>query len=195
MLPYKAKLPIHDAVLDTGSVNGEHFAIMAGAGFDARLIAGADGKLKRRAGRAAYLYAGLRSLAARPVQAAVTVDGEPFFTGRLSCVLAANVGRILGGIPAFPDARPDDGRLDLAVVSARNAAQWARTLTRMTLGQAGRSPFAELTTGRRAEVQLEEPLPIELDGGARPPVKYLSLEVHPGALTVCVPGPAAGPPG
>lgn len=28
-------------VIDTGSVNGEHFAVMAGAGFDARMIAGA----------------------------------------------------------------------------------------------------------------------------------------------------------
>ena len=29
--------------MDTGSVNGEHFAVMAGAGFDARMIAEADG--------------------------------------------------------------------------------------------------------------------------------------------------------
>jgi diacylglycerol kinase (ATP) len=39
--------------LDTGSVNGEHFAVMAGAGFDARMIADADRGMKDRAGRAA----------------------------------------------------------------------------------------------------------------------------------------------
>jgi hypothetical protein len=44
--------------LDTGSVNGEHFAVMAGAGFDARMIKEADRGMKDRFGRAAYLYAG-----------------------------------------------------------------------------------------------------------------------------------------
>ena len=32
--------------LDTGRINGEHFAVMAGAGFDALMIHDADGSLK-----------------------------------------------------------------------------------------------------------------------------------------------------
>jgi diacylglycerol kinase (ATP) len=39
--------------LDTGSVNGEHFAVMAGAGFDARMIKAASRRMKDRFGRAA----------------------------------------------------------------------------------------------------------------------------------------------
>ncbi len=65
--------------LDTGSVNGEHFAVMAGAGFDARMIADADRGLKDRLGRAAYLYTGAKNIRARRVETAVEVDGEPFF--------------------------------------------------------------------------------------------------------------------
>src|SRR5439155_4541589 len=42
--------------LDTGTLNGEHFAVMAGAGFDAQLIASASRKMKNRFGRAAYLW-------------------------------------------------------------------------------------------------------------------------------------------
>ena len=38
--------------LDVGRINGEHFAVMAGAGFDARMIGDADGALKDRFGRA-----------------------------------------------------------------------------------------------------------------------------------------------
>ena len=48
----------HRRLLDTGSVNGEHFAVMAGAGFDAAMIKRADRGLKARIGRAAYFYAG-----------------------------------------------------------------------------------------------------------------------------------------
>jgi diacylglycerol kinase (ATP) len=42
-------------------VNGEHFAVMAGAGFDARMIRDADRGMKGRFGPAAYLYAGART--------------------------------------------------------------------------------------------------------------------------------------
>ena len=41
---------------------------------------------------------------------------------RASCVLAGNVGQILGGIEAFPEARPDHGFLELGVVTAKNPA-------------------------------------------------------------------------
>ena len=88
--------------IDTGSVNGEHFTVMAGAGFDARLISEADRGLKDRLGRAAYLHTGIRNLNARRVKATVEVDGGRFFKGRVSCVLAGNVGQILGGVEAFP---------------------------------------------------------------------------------------------
>jgi diacylglycerol kinase (ATP) len=77
--------------LDTGSVNGEHFAVMAGAGLDARMIAAADRGLKDRFGRAAYLYTGARNLGAGRVKAVIEVDGTRFFKGRVSCVLAGNV--------------------------------------------------------------------------------------------------------
>ena len=175
--------------IDTGQVNGEHFAVMAGAGFDARMIAAASRKLKNRLGRAAYLYTAARATAARRVAAVIEADGKPFFAGPVSCVLAGNVGKVLGGIEAFPDAQPDDGILELGVVTARNPADWARTLSRLALGRAGQSPFVRLTRGRQFDIRFDRPVPCQLDGGARPPVTRLSIDVQPGAVTVCVPEP------
>ena len=86
---------------------------MAGAGFDARMISDADRRTKDRLGRAAYVVTGIKNIGARRVRATVEVDGKRFFKGKVSCVLTANVGKILGGIEAFPQARPDDGRLEL----------------------------------------------------------------------------------
>ena len=57
--------------LDTGSVNGERFTVMAGAGFDARMIADADRGAKDRLGRAAYVVTGIRNLRARRVRATI----------------------------------------------------------------------------------------------------------------------------
>ena len=173
--------------LDTGTVNGEHFAVMAGAGFDARMIADADRAMKDRLGRVAYLYTGARNLAARRVKATVDVDGERFFEGRVSCVLAGNVGKVLGGIEAFDGAQPDDGLLELGVVTAKNPAQWARTLGKLALGRAEQSPFVEVTRGREFRIRFASKLPYELDGGARPKVRKMRIEVRPRSITVCVP--------
>jgi diacylglycerol kinase (ATP) len=179
-------------VLDTGSVNGEHFAVMAGAGFDARMIKDADRGMKDRIGRAAYVYAGVRNLSARRAKAAITVDGSRFFQGRVSCVLVANVGKVLGGVEAFSGARPDDGRLELGVVTAGNPVEWARTLGRVALGQSEKSPFVEVTRGKRFKIQFDRPFPYELDGGARPPATKMRIKVHPASITVCVPAKTVG---
>jgi len=173
--------------LDTGSVNGERFTVMAGAGFDARMIADADRGAKDRLGSAAYLVTGLKSLRGRRVRATIDVDGKRFFTGKISCVLAANVGKILGGVEAFPRARPDDGRLDLGVVTAKSPADWARTFGRVALGHPERSPFAKVTGAKKIRIRFEEKVRFELDGGARPASRKLRIKVHPGSVTVCVP--------
>jgi YegS/Rv2252/BmrU family lipid kinase len=176
--------------IDTGSVNGEHFAVMAGAGFDARMISDADRRLKGRIGRAAYLYTGARNLSARRAKVVVKVDGERFFKGRASCVLVGNVGKLLGGIEAFDGARPDDGVLELGVVTARDPVQWARTLGRVALGHADESPFIRVTRGRRIRLRFDNPFPYELDGGERPAVSKMRINVHPASVTICVPAQA-----
>jgi YegS/Rv2252/BmrU family lipid kinase len=180
--------------LDTGSVNGERFAVMAGAGFDARMIADADRGTKDRLGRAAYVVTGIKNLRSPRVRAAIEVDGKPFFTGKVSCVLAANVGKILGGVEAFPEAEPDNGHLELGVVTARDPVQWARTLGRLALGHPGKSPFARVTRGKDVRIRFEKKVTFELDGGARPASRKLRIKVHPESVTVCVP-PAGGRPG
>jgi diacylglycerol kinase (ATP) len=177
--------------LDTGSANGEHFAVMAGAGFDARMIAGASRGMKDRLGRVAYVYTAARNLAARRAAATVKVDGERFFKGRVSCVLAGNVGKTLGGIEAFAGARPDDELLEFGVVTAANPVEWARTFGSVALGRAERSPFVEVTRGKKLRVRFDRKIPYEVDGGARKPVRDLQIKVHPGSITVCVPSGAA----
>ena len=60
------------------------------------------------------------------------------------------MGDVLGGIAAFPQARPDDGLLDVGVVTADSALDWARTLSRTIAGDPASSPFVETTSARRA---------------------------------------------
>jgi diacylglycerol kinase (ATP) len=175
-------------LLDTGTVNGEHFAVMAGAGFDARMIKSADRGMKDRFGRAAYLISGTRNLGTGPAKAVIAVDGERFFKGRVSCVLVGNVSKILGGIDLFTGAQPDDGLLELGVVTAQNAVDWIRALARVALSDAERSPFVTTTRGKQFRIRFDQPIPYELDGGARPSARKIRIKVRPASIRICVPG-------
>ena len=173
--------------LDLGRFDGEHFAVMAGAGFDAAMIEQADGTLKDRLGRLAYVWTGSQNLRAKPFKAKIEVDGAPWYTGDASCILFGNVGRLFGGVEVFQDARPDDGRLELGVVNADGIADWMRTFARTAAGHPERSPLVQATTGKKIKVKLNRKVLYEMDGGSREKVKSFTVEVQPAALTICVP--------
>ncbi len=175
--------------IDTGTVNDEHFAVMAGAGFDALMIRDATRKMKDRVGKLAYIWTGARNLGASRVKMRIKVDGVKWFDGKASCVLVGNVGKILGGVTAFEDAEPDDGILELGVVTASGVWQWTRALARTAAGNAERSPFVSTTRGTKFDIRIRDPWPYELDGGARKPVKRLRVQAVPASITVAVPDP------
>jgi diacylglycerol kinase (ATP) len=173
--------------LDVGRFNGEKFAVMAGAGFDASMIQQADASLKERLGRVAYVWTGSQQLRAKPFKAKIEVDGAPWYTGAASCILVGNVGRLFGGVEVFADARPDDGRLELGVVNADGVTDWVRTLARAAVGQAERSPLVQATSAKRIKVKLNRKVLYEIDGGDREKVKSFGIKVEPAAITICLP--------
>jgi diacylglycerol kinase (ATP) len=173
--------------LDLGRLNGERFAVMAGTGIDAALSRDADGVLKDHLGRVAYVWAGLKNLRASPFGAEITVDGVGWFKGDATCVLIGNVGGLFGGIEVFGDARPDDGVLEVGVVTAEGFAEWVRTAARTVVATAEASPFVQATKARKVKVSLDRKVLYELDGGERTKEKAFKVKVEPAAVTVCVP--------
>ena len=149
--------------LDVGKFNGERFAVMAGAGFDAAMIRD-SGALKDRFGRAAYVWTGTKNLRLKPFRARIDVDGAEWFKGEATCILLGNVGKLFGGLEAFEDARADDGKLEVGVVTAHGVLDWSRMITRAVAGSVTQSPFAQTTKARDVKVKVE-----------------------PGAISVCVP--------
>jgi diacylglycerol kinase (ATP) len=180
----------HRRKLDVGRINGEHFAVMAGAGFDARMIAAADGPLKDRFGRLAYVWTGAKSVRVKPFEAKIDVDGMKWFRGKASCVLVGNVGHLFGGVEAFENAEPDDGAFEVGVVTADGAVAWLRTIARAAIDTAAASRYTETTTARKIRIRFDCRVPYELDGGNRPRSRDLRITLERGAVRVCVPGEA-----
>ncbi len=176
--------------IDVGTVNGECFAVMAGVGFDARMIDAADGTLKDTLGRIAYLWTGARNLRTPSFTAKVKVDGYLWYHGSASCILLANVGRLFAGIEIFERARPDDGFLELGIVSADGPVEWARTIARTVAGTPDASPFIHTTRGQTIKIKLSRKVLYELDGGARTETRRLKIKVRSGAITIAAPAAA-----
>jgi YegS/Rv2252/BmrU family lipid kinase len=184
------RVGLHGArrTIDLGKTNGEHFGVMAGAGLDAFMIRDSESSgLKDRIGSLAYVFSGARNLPRDPVRMRIEVDGKKWFDDRAACVLVGNVGDVVGGISAFPDATPDDGILDIGVITADSGLDWLRTLTRSVVSEPAKSPFIQTTTGASFDIRMKEPLPYELDGSERGTTTRLKTKVKPRAITICVP--------
>jgi diacylglycerol kinase (ATP) len=178
--------------IDVGEVNGRHFAVMAGTGFDALMIRDADvSGLKERFGRAGYVWATLRNTDVAPVRTRIEVDGRQWFDGPATCVLVANVGKLFGGLTAFPHADPTDGRLELGVIQAHKASDWLKVGIGMVTHRAAVSPLVKTTTAAAATIRLDRKRVWEADGSARPPKSRLDVRCHPLAVRICRP-PVSG---
>ena len=146
-----------------GNANGHLFVVMAGIGFDAMLLDSTGEPLKKRLGWLAYAVSALRHLRARPVRATLRADGGRVLRRRASGIIVGNVGALQGGLALLPGAEPDDGALDLMVLTARGWSGWLALvidvmLRRTRTGRVAHSEFREL------RVQLDRPQLWELDG-------------------------------
>jgi YegS/Rv2252/BmrU family lipid kinase len=167
----------------------DHFAVMAGIGMDAVIMEGADPKMKKAVGSAAYFVSAAQNANHPPMHATVAVDDQPPIRRRASVIVVGNVGFLLANIQLIPGARADDGILDLLVASPRTFRDWVRLTTRVLTRR--RQPDAQLDrlTGRRVTITVEERDQFQLDGDTVGECNTLTAEVVPGALRLRVPRP------
>jgi YegS/Rv2252/BmrU family lipid kinase len=173
--------------LDVAAMDDDRFVVMGGIGFDAAMLRDADPKLKEHVGAVAYVVSGFRHLRRRATRFRLRLDDRRIDrTGQ--GVLIGNLGRLQGGLPVMPDARPDDGLLDVAVLQTRTVLDWLALAARVLLRRRHKDPQLELFQARRVEVHCDRPQPVERDGDPLDtPRDHVVVEVVPAALTLCVP--------
>lgn len=173
--------------IDLGCLDDQSFVLMVGVGFDAAMMAATPEPLKRRVGWPAYLVGGARRLFDRPMRVRISLDGAAPIERHARTVLVANLGRLQGGIDLFGDAQPDDGRLDVAVIGPRGAAQWLGLAANLLLRRPPRRRQLETFRVSTVDIQTRRPEPRELDGDPIDPGTRLRVSIQPAALWVCVP--------
>lgn len=178
--------------LDVGVVGDQCFAVMAGMGFDAQMLDSTSETTKRRIGWPAYVVGAAKHLRDRPMRVSIRIDDGPPMRRRARSVLIANVGRLQGGVRLLTDAEPDDGWLDVAVLTPRTLGQWA-AMAWAVLRRRGSVPRMEVFRGRRVAITSNRAQPRQLDGDLIEPGRSLTAEIRPESLWLCVPRPEQHP--
>ena len=173
--------------LDVAAMEDDRFVVMGGIGFDAAMLRDADPRLKEHLGAVAYVLSGFKHLRRRVTRFRLRLDDRPPVERIGQGVLIGNLGRLQGGLPIMPDARPDDGLLDVAVLQTRTVLDWLTLATRVLLRRRRKDPQLEAFQARRVEIHCDTPQPVERDGDPADARDHLVVEVVPAALILCVP--------
>ncbi|WP_375424276.1 diacylglycerol kinase family protein [uncultured Friedmanniella sp.] len=165
----------------------DHFAVMGGIGIDAVIMEGTNPELKKVVGSAAYFVAAAQNAKHPALHTTITVDDQPPLRRRAHVILVGNVGYLQANIPLIPDAKYDDGLLDVMIASPRTARDWVRLTTGVLTRQRRPDEQLDRITGRKVTITVEERDSFQLDGDTVGECNEMVAEVLPGALTLRVP--------
>lgn len=165
----------------------QYFAIMGGIGLDAHMIRDADRSMKRTWGVLAYLGAILKNLRRRASPVSVSIDGNPPIRRRIKTVLVANMGKVIGGLAAFPNADPADGVLDIGLIMSSSIGAWLRLLWMALCGRPHDSPSMDVFRGKHIVIRSSAVEPVELDGEICGYTNEMTIEAMPRAVSVMLP--------
>ena len=172
--------------LDVGYLpeRDRYFAIVAGAGWDARMIEDAPREIKNRLGFLAYIVSGIKHLfTLSRSDVVLEIDGtEHRF--RAHTVMLINVGEIAGTDIKMGDSNPHDGKLDLAIVTPNTLAGIARLVFRLVTGQLENYRDLRTFSAERVRVSADPPLEVQIDGETLGETPFEAEVVPSGALLV-----------
>jgi len=173
--------------MTSGEQTSRYFINIAGLGFDARVVQKAN-KQKEEGKHGVLLYflnifATLMNY--KSTRVSIEVDGKPVFENSLLSISLGNGRYAGGGMLQTPDAKPDDGLLDLTVIKAMGRLRVIASLKKLYDGHILEHPMIEGFTGKRIRIDSDPPIYVETDGESlgHTPVEF---EILPKSLQVVV---------
>jgi len=173
--------------IDVADANGRGYLGIGSSGLDSDCgdLANAT-PLRARLGQFVYVYAVLRAVRAwRPAHWEVVIDGVPRSFDGYS-VAVCNSGVFGGGMFLAPDARLDDGILEVVMIGDIPKRKYLGSLPKVFAGTHLGEPGVELVRAREVAFHADRPFNVQADGD---PIADLpaTVRVQPGALRVMAP--------
>lgn len=176
--------------IDAGELDGRLFFNIAGIGLDARVAHrfAADGLVRR--GFLRYLEIAAQELFTCKAEShTVVTDGVAIRVDTMMIAIA-NARQYGNGALIAPDARLDDGRLDVVVIEGRSALAAIVQAPRLFLGQVGRVPGVRQLHAREIEVTASGPMVYHVDGEPFIGGASIAARSRAAALRVMIPATA-----
>jgi YegS/Rv2252/BmrU family lipid kinase len=170
--------PVRSVSLGRASAPGgpaRVFSLMAGAGFDARVVDGIDLRVKRLIGKGAYVLEGFRQMCLKkPPLMRVTVDGK---THEAASVIVSNARFYGGRYLLAPEARLEDPLLHVCLFRHGDTLSILRYAMALQRGRLLGTQGFEIVTGRDISIEGDPGAPLQADGDiiARLPVRIGAL--------------------
>jgi diacylglycerol kinase family enzyme len=144
------------------------FSLMAGAGFDAKVVAGVSAPLKRRLGKAAYVWRSLiETQRYRPVRYAVEVDGNMY---EAASVIVTRSRLYAGPYVVAPLAGLGAPTLHVCLFERWGRSQTLRFGLALLLGRLPKTGGYRVIAGRDVRISVLSdagecaPQPVQIDG-------------------------------
>lgn len=190
--PYEIARMLLDGATTTvhsATANGETFFLMAGVGFDGRVIARLDPRIKHRLGKIAYVSPVLQALAEDLPRLVVTIDGAPHAA---SWAVVSNACRYGGRFILVPHTHAGDHGLHAVVFKSRDRMALTRQLIDLARGTLLQRSDVRMLPCRHVTILATEPTCVQIDGdpsGLTP----LDIATSDAVVRVIVPDARSGP--
>lgn len=171
--------------IDLGEANGVPFLGIASLGFDSEANAAANAA-PRALGRGIYVYGALSAIARwKPASFEVRMDDHvERFEGW--SVICANTSVYGGGMFVAPQARIDDGLLDVVLIRKSSRARFLASFPKVFKGEHVENENVTVRRAREVEVTASRPFSVFADGD---PIAELPVVIRtlPAAVRVLLP--------
>ncbi|MBX3141835.1 MAG: diacylglycerol kinase family lipid kinase [Trueperaceae bacterium] len=172
-------------LVDFGTVNGEPFFNAVGTGLDAEVAERVKTSPSFLRGLSGYLYSVLGALGhLREPHARVFVDGALVHDGPCLLVTSQNGPRSGGSFVFAPEARPDDGLLDVVIAGKLGMLGALGLLPKVMRAKHLDHPAVKLVRGSQVRAEWAEARPAHADGELLPAAATYEVVLHPRALRV-----------
>ncbi|MDP4093267.1 MAG: diacylglycerol kinase family lipid kinase [Bacillota bacterium] len=177
-----------EKLIDLAKVNDKYFANISSMGFDAEVVYNTvkTKKLPLISGKLAYILGVLLTLLRfKSYNLRILIDGEPI-EQRSLLVAVANGKYYGGGMMPVPEARLDDGILDICLISKMHIFKILMFFSKFIKGKHGGIEGVSFYKGKKIEIKCDEYIILNLDGEILR-VKEACFEIIPQGLSIIVP--------
>jgi YegS/Rv2252/BmrU family lipid kinase len=177
----------HVKKIDTATVNGIPFVNAFGVGFDADVAYGIYNAPKFLKERNAYLYSVVTTLGKlKNIPVEVTIDGQHVFSGPSLLVSTQNGPRTGGSFYFAPQAKVDDGLLDVVIAGQFSRLGTLNILPKVMKGTHTNHPNILILRGKEILLTWATPRPGHMEGELLAAIDTFHIQVHPDSLSVLV---------